>query len=254
MGAGHGHALYIHEHSPVHHLPPQVKVAAVALYVVAVAITPREALWAFASYAVVAAAAVVVARVPPGFLLLRLAGILPFVVFALFIPFIAGGDSITVLGLSLSVEGLWAAWGIVAKATLGATASIVLVATTEIPDILRGLSDLRVPSVLVAIAGFMVRYLELIAGELGRMRVAMTSRGHDPRWLWQARPIATAAGALFVRSYERGERIHSAMVSRGFTGEMPRFGGMPAPTRDWVAGLAGPVACLLVSAWVLVAT
>jgi cobalt/nickel transport system permease protein len=111
-----------------------------------------------------------------------------------------------------------------------------------------------VPSVLVAIAGFMVRYLELIAGELGRMRIAMTSRGHDPRWLWQARPIATAAGALFIRSYERGERVHSAMVSRGFTGEMPRFGGTRAVARQWVAGLVGPIACLLVSAWALVAT
>ena len=53
------------------------------------------------------------------------------------------------------------------------------------------------------------------------MRVAMTARGYDPRWISQARPIASSAGALFVRSYERGERVHAAMLARGFTGEMP---------------------------------
>jgi cobalt/nickel transport system permease protein len=46
----------------------------------------------------------------------------------------------------------------------------------------------------------MVRYLEVLAGELGRMRTAMTARGYDPRWLWQVRPIASSAGALFIRS------------------------------------------------------
>ena len=77
------------------------------------------------------------------------------------------------------------------------------------------------PHVLVAIASFMIRYLELVAGELGRMRIAMASRGHDPRWIHQARPIASSAGALFIRTYERGERVHAAMVARGFNGEMP---------------------------------
>jgi cobalt/nickel transport system permease protein len=99
--------------------------------------------------------------------------------------------------------------------------SILLTATTEITDIFRGLSVLRVPALFTSIAGFMIRYLELIAGELARMRIAMTARGYDPKWISQARPIATAAGALFVRSYERGERIHAAMLARGFTGVMP---------------------------------
>ena len=107
------------------------------------------------------------------------------------------------LGLSLSREGLWSMWNIVAKATIGACTSILLAATTEVPQIVAGLNRLRAPRVLTAIAGFMIRYLELIAEELRRMRVAMTARGYDPRWLWQVRPMAAAAGATFVRSYER---------------------------------------------------
>ena len=53
------------------------------------------------------------------------------------------------------------------------------------------------------------------------MGVARQSRGYDPRWLWQARAVASSAGTLFVRSFERGERVHLAMVSRGYAGAMP---------------------------------
>ena len=83
---------------------------------------------------------------------------------------------------------------------------------------MKGLARLRVPPVFVSIMSFMVRYMELMADSLARMRTAMTARGYDPRWLWQAKPIASSAGALFVRSYERGERIHAAMVARGIRG------------------------------------
>ena len=77
-----------------------------------------------------------------------------------------------------------------------------------------------------------------LADQLGRMRQAMVARCHDPRWLWQARPIAASAGALFVRSYERGERIHQAMLARGFTGSMPDLDDRHATAGDWLAALA----------------
>ena len=93
---------------------------------------------------------------------------------------------------------------------------------------------LRVPSVLTAIASFMIRYLEVVAAEMGRMRTAMTARGYDPRWLAQTRPIAASAGALFVRSYERGERVHSAMLARGFDGTMPDLEPDAADGREWM--------------------
>lgn len=242
MGVGHSHALYIHEHSPIHRFVPEAKLVAAFGFVICVAITPREAVWAFAAYAAIVASLATVARVPPGFLVLRLTAVVPFVIFALFIPFIASGERIEVWGgIEVSVPGLWGMWNVLAKAVLGASASIVLTATTEIPDILRGMGVLRVPALFTSIAMFMVRYLELIADELRRTRMAMTARGYDPRWLWQARPIASSAGALFVRSYERGERVHEAMLARGFTGTMPAFGHRPAASREWLM-----VAALLV--------
>jgi cobalt/nickel transport system permease protein len=253
MGAGHAHALYLHEHSPVHRLEPEVKLASVLVFVIAVAITPRQAVLAFGIYAVVALAVVRLARIPLRFLALRLLVVLPFLIFALFIPFIGTGDRTGILWFAVSVDGLWAAWGIIVRATLGATASIILVASTEVPEILKGMARMRVPAIIVAIAGFMVRYLELIVEELRRMRVAMVSRGYQPRWLGDVRPIAVGAGAMFVRSYERGERVHSAMVSRGYTGVMPDLEEASATPGSWIGGLLLPVVCLVIAVLVLVA-
>mgnify|MGYP003378836667 FL=1 len=95
-------------------------------------------------------------------------------------------------------------------------AALLLGATTEVRDLLDGLRRLRMPATLVEIMGFMVRYLEVVGGELRRMRVALLSRGFDPRSPRHWPVLARALGALFVRSYERGERVHLAMVSRGY--------------------------------------
>jgi cobalt/nickel transport system permease protein len=139
-----------------------------------------------------------------------------------------------VFGVSLSTDGLWGMFNIVAKALLCAGASVVLSATTPIPDIVRGLGRLRLPAVMVSIITFMFRYLDVIADELQGMRRSMIARCHDPRWLWQTRPIASSAGALFVRSYERGERVHLAMLARGFTGRMPHQDHVRATRRHWI--------------------
>lgn len=251
MGAGHAHALYVHEHSPFHRLVPEVKIAAAVGMITCVAITPRQEVWAFALYAAIVMVLITISRVSPLFVLARLAAVAPFVIFALFIPFIGTGDTTALWGIELSIDGLWATWNIIIKAVLGASISIVLTATTEVPDIIRGLGVLRVPALFTSIATFMIRYLELITEELGRMRVAMTARGYDPRWLYQARPIATSAGAMFVRSYERGERIHSAMLARGFTGEMPIFDRRRAGAVEWAsaASLVGAFAVVALMAF-----
>lgn len=234
MGAGHSHALYVHEHSPVHRMAPEAKLVAALGMVVSVAITPREAIWAFAAYALLIGAIATISSIRLGFIGVRLLAIAPFVLFAFLIPFIATGETIEIGFVEVSVAGLWGAWNILIKAVLGASVSILLTATTEVADIIRGLVVLHVPTLFISIATFMIRYLELISDELGRMRIAMTARGYDPRWITQVRPIASSAGALFVRSYERGERIHSAMVARGFTGEMPVFERPTVASSQWL--------------------
>jgi cobalt/nickel transport system permease protein len=237
----HAHALHLHGHSPVHRLSPETKVAALLVFVLAVVATPPRQVWAFGLHAFLIGTVLVLAEIPPGFFFRRVSVGVPFVLFAVFMPLLGTGPRVEVLGLSLSQPGLWGAWTVLAKGGLGISASVILVATTEIPDVLRGLDRLRVPRVLTAIAGFMVRYLDVVTGELRRMRVAMVARGHDPRWFWQVKAIALSAGALFIRSFERGERVHQAMAARGYTGTMPNLDDEHATPAEWAGAMIVPL-------------
>lgn len=247
MSGLHAHALTVHGHSPVHQLPARVKVVAMFAFVLAVVATPRTEMWAFGVHALLAVAVITVAELPFLHVVKRIGVEVPFVVFAFFLPFLGAGPQIEVLGLELSREGLWGAWNILVKGTLGVTASVILVSTTEVTAILRALGELKAPSSMVAIAGFMVRYLEVIAGELKRMRRAMAARGYSPSWIGQTRALATAGGALFIRSYERGERVHQAMLARGFTGVMPAIRPSSATATQWAIGLSVPLAAWMIT-------
>jgi cobalt/nickel transport system permease protein len=251
VAAGHAHPLYLPGASPLHRAPPQCKIAASLLFVLAVVATPREAVWAYGAYALLLIGLARVGRVPLPLLARRLVIEVPFVLFAVLLPVVGQGERVEVLGLPLAREGLWAAWNILVKGTLGVTASLILAATTPVPELLRGLERLRLPRAFTTIAGFMVRYADVIADELRRMRIARLSRGYDPRWIWQARAVAATAGALFIRSYERGERVYLAMVSRGYAGSMPVLEELAATRRQWLAALAVPAAAAVVAltAW-----
>ncbi|UQX01515.1 cobalt ECF transporter T component CbiQ [Streptomyces sp. RerS4] len=246
MGAGHAHRLYRHGHSPVHGLPPHCKIAATFAFVIVVVSTPREAMWAFGLYAVLIAAVAAAARVPAGFLLRRLLIEVPFVAFAVLMPFVAEGERVDVLGMSLSVSGLWGAWNVLAKGTLGVAASVVLASTTELRALILGLQRLKLPPLLVQIASFMIRYGDVITGELRRMSIARRSRGFEARGIRHWGVLAKTAGALFIRSYERGERVYLAMVSRGYAGSMPVIDDVAATRAQWAYAAVLPVTALAV--------
>jgi cobalt/nickel transport system permease protein len=251
VGSGHSHALYLPGASPLHRARPQCKLAAAFLFVLAVVATPREAVWAFGVYALLLTGLARVAGLPLPTLARRLVIELPFLAFALFLPLVGQGERVEVLGLPLATEGLWGAWNIVAKGTLGVATSVLLAATTPMPELLSGLERLRLPAAFTTIAAFMVRYADVIADEVRRMRIARISRGHDPRWIWQARAVAASAGTLFIRSYERGERVYLAMLSRGYAGSMPVLQDLGATRGQWLPALGLPAGAALgaATAW-----
>jgi cobalt/nickel transport system permease protein len=248
------HHLYVPGASPLHRLAPQCKLAATVLFVLAVVATPREAFGAFAAYAVILVGLTFVGHIPITFVLRRLVIEIPFLAFALLLPVVGQGERVEVLGMSLSVAGLWAMWNILVKGTLGVAATVIMAATTPVPAMLHGLEHLRLPKIFVGICAFMIRYVDVITGEMNRMRVARASRGSDPRWLWQARATAASAGTLFIRSYERGERVYLAMASRGYAGSMPLLDDHSAPAVQWAAAMCLPAIGALIAAVALVVT
>ena len=225
MGAGHGHKLHYHGHSPVHRAPAHLKVLALLGFMLLVVSTPKDWYPAYAGFLLVLVTVIAVSQVPPGYIAKRMVVELPFVVFAVLMPFIASGPRVDVLGVAVSKPGLLSAWALLAKGTLGVIASLTLAATTEPRRLLAGLERLRVPNLLVQIMGFMIRYLDVVTDEMGRMRVARESRGFTARNVRHWPILARSSGALFIRSYERGERVHLAMLSRGYTGTLPVTSG-----------------------------
>ncbi len=242
MSAGHAHPLHLDHDSPVHRLPPEVKIVATLLFTVIVVLTPREDFAAFGGYAVLIALVAAAARVRPGWLAKRATIELPFVLLAVALPFAGHGERVAWLGLSLSVDGLYGAWNIAVKGTLGVLASLLLAASTTMRDLILGLDRLRVPSIFTQIATFMLRYLDILAEDARRMRIARLSRGYDPRFLWQVKAFAVSIGALFLRAFERGERVYLAMLSRGYAGRLPRADHRPASARQWAASALLPLA------------
>lgn len=245
------HQLAVPGHSLVHRLASQAKLVGLVVFVVTVAVTPRHAVAVFGVDAAVLAAVLLCSGIGVR-TAARVLVVAPFLLAALFVPFVAHGPKVDVVGISLSVEGLWAAWNIAIKAVLGAGAGVILSATTPLPELLAALERLRVPAVFVSIVASMLRYVDLLADQLARMRTAMVARCHDPRWLWQLRPVASSLGVVFVRSYERGERVHLAMASRGFDATMPVLHERSVTRSEWALALTpGVVAIVALAGWLV---
>ena len=213
--------------SPVHRLDARVKIVAVFGLVLVCVTTPPRAFAAFGAYVALVVAALAFTRVPVGYLFRRSLLVLPFVlVVAAFMPF-------------LPHNGLLVFWNVLAKAYIATLALILLSVTTPFPKLLEGFGRLRVPGVLTLQAALAYRYLFVIVDEAFRMKRAGDSRAFGGRWLWHAKVVGQMIGALFLRSYERGERVYAAMLARGFDGKAAPGGHARLQARDWAfAGCA----------------
>lgn len=249
MSGPHGRGGRRAADSPVHRLPARTKLVALVVFVVAVVAAPPGAWWVYGVAATALALAVILARLDVTTVVRGLAIEIPFVVFALALPFVATGPRVAVPGLpdvTVSTHGLSAAATFLARATLGTLAAVVLASTTSPAHLVGGLRLLRLPGALVDILSFMVRYLDVVTGQWRRMAVARAARGFDARDVRSWPVLATSAGGLFVRSYERGERVHLAMLSRGGGERLPADPD-GATTCGWAAALALPAVVVLAS-------
>jgi cobalt/nickel transport system permease protein len=240
--------LYRPGTTAIHRLPPEVKIACTVAFVLVVVATPSTARWAFAAYGAMLLGICALVRVPPSWLLPRMALEVPFVVFAVLLPFLAAGERTTFLGLAVSASGLESAFGILVKGTTGVVASLLLAATTDLRELLAGLHRLHVPAPLVQIMTFMLRYADVVVGEMERMRVARAARCFEARTEGRLRLLGAAAAVLFVRAYERGERVHLAMLARGYTGGRALLDGDGATPVQWASGAVLPLCAAAVAA------
>ncbi|MFW5469552.1 cobalt ECF transporter T component CbiQ [Knoellia sp. CPCC 206435] len=241
--------LHVEGTSVVHRLPAHTKLVGLVVFVLLVVAMPRDAHDHRGAMLAVALAVVVATRVPWRHVLPRLAVETPFVVFALVLPFVAVGPRMQAGPFTVSRDGVEAGVALLLTATTSVLMAVAFATTTSSRDLVRALQELGVPDRLVQILAFMVRYLGVVGSQAQRMKVARESRAFAPRSVRSWPVLASSAGALFIRSYERGERVHLAMLSRGYTGRMPVTDPLRASAADWAVALVP--AMLAVAALVL---
>jgi cobalt/nickel transport system permease protein len=235
---------YHHRPSFIHRLDPRVKVLAALSGILAVSLTPAGSWAAFAASFVLALALAWGARVGLVFAIRRSYIALPFVLAALPIPFITPGPTLfelPLLGWPVSVPGAIRFVSILLRTWLAVQFAILLTAVTRFPDLLWALSKLKVPRILVAMIGFLYRYLFVLADEALRMLRARAARSprtpgaKRPSIGWQSRVAGGMVGSLFLRALERSERVYAAMVSRGYDGQVRSVTDFRMVRLDWVA-------------------
>jgi cobalt/nickel transport system permease protein len=196
---------------PLHRLDPRVKLVGTLLFVVAVVATPVGRWRPLAAEGLALALAVGLSGVPPRELLRRWLAFLV-LVGALAAMVAAAHPRRAELGT------LGVAATIVAKNSLAFLAMLLLADVTPLRTLLVALRRLGAPPVLVATLQFMHRYLYVLAGELDRMVQARRARTFRRSGRLDWGPLTGLIGVLFLRAFERGERVHAAMVARGWDG------------------------------------
>jgi cobalt/nickel transport system permease protein len=192
--------------SPLHRRDPRVKIGVLLVFLVVLATAHHALPLLAATLFVLLSGTLLWARVPLGGALARAALVLPFTLVFALVSWISGDP------------GRGAA--LVLKSYLSALAALVVVSTTPLPILLRGIEMLGAPRFLLMVAQFLYRYLFVISEEAQHMRKAAASRGGS------FRAAAGALAVLFARSYQQAGEIHRAMLARGFQG---RFHPLAAP-------------------------
>jgi len=216
---------YSDGNSLVHRLDPRTKFIVTILFILAVVLTPPDSWLAFGLFFAIITVLLLFSRLPALHVLKRSLVIMPFVVLiAIFIPFfkqgeVAGSYNVWLWQVNVTHSGLQVLVNIIIKSWLSILSLILLTSTTKVPDLLKGLERLRMPSSMVMVLSFMYRYIFVLVDEVLRMKQARDSRNYGGRRLLQLRTIGSMIGTLFIRSYERGERVYAAMVARGFDGQ-----------------------------------
>ena len=144
-----GERLYLHRHSLVHSLPSHLKIIAAIAFILIVVSTPITQWGTFIAYFLWLLTVVFIAKIPFPLLFKRALIEIPFIFFAILMPFFGTGEKIQVGPFDLYREGLIAGSGIVAKGTLGVMTAIILSTSTTAREILRGLERMRLPVLMV---------------------------------------------------------------------------------------------------------
>lgn len=233
--------------SVVHGLDPRVKVIVTILFILSNVLLPDGAWLAFGLAWLVIVLVSYASHLGWGYTLKRSLVALPFALTAVTLLFTIPGQPLfsVKIGSTLLVisdAGLMRFVSILIRSWLSVQMAILLVATTQFPDLMHAFRHLRLPKPFIAIISFMYRYLFVLAEETSRLLRAREARSaagpgngrSGGSVFWRARIAGHMIGQLFVRSYERSDRIYQAMLARGYRGDWLTINPHTMKQFDWL--------------------
>jgi cobalt/nickel transport system permease protein len=226
--------------SAIHRLDPRIKLVLAVAFILTNTLLPTGAWPIYILFFALIISVEVISELGVSYVLKRSSLALPFVLAAVPLIFTIPGKtlfsiSIGALEIHASLQGIERFISIAIKSWLSVQAAIVLSACTTFPDLLVAMRALHVPQLLVSVFGLMWRYMFVLVDEASRMLRARSSRSGQSdspgarqggSISWRAKVTGGMAGSLFLRAFERSDRIYMAMVSRGYDGEVH---AMPLP-------------------------
>ena len=243
--------------SPLHRLDPRVKVLVTVAFILSNVLLPDGAWLAFGLSWLFVLGLNLLAQLGPGFTFRRSFVALPFALAAITAIFSIPGTPLGEwhlgwLMLTPTDAGVLRFVSIVIRSWLSVQIAILLVAVTRFPDLIHAFEHLHVPAILTTIIAFLYRYLFVLTDEVMRLLRARESRsatiaGHKSgrSVMWRARVAGNMTGQLFLRSYERSDRIYNAMLARGYTGQLRTLNPHVMKKRDWSFAALSVIVILL---------
>ena len=95
-----------------------------------------------------------------------------------------------------------------------------IILNTTMCDLLKGLRDLKIPKLIISLMELMYRYIFVIIEEANRMNIARRARLGDTSFYRNIKSLGELCGTLFLKTFLKGNRIYSALESRGYDGEL----------------------------------
>jgi len=237
---------YHDKESFVHRLDPRVKTIVTIVFIVSNALLPDGAWLAFVLAWVFLLGINLLSNLGFMYTFKRSFVALPFALVAVTVLFSIPGNPVSsfhflMWDFTITDAGLLRFVSILIRSWLSVQMAIMLVAVTRFPDLIHALEHLNVPAILTTIIAFLYRYLFVLVDEVYRLLRARESRSaavsgqrSGGSVVWRAKVAGNMAGQLFLRSYERSDRIYNAMLSRGYTGHLYTLNPHEMKSRDYL--------------------
>lgn len=205
--------------NPLNRLDPRAKVVTTLLFVVTVVSSGKYEVSALLPFLLFPCTLIAVADLPLDYLLKKLLIAAPFALLVgVFNPFFDPAPQLQLSGFSVS--GGWLSFtSIMLRFTLTVSAALILIATTSFTGVCLALERLGAPRVFVLQLLFLYRYLFVLIDEAARLNRALALRSFNGRGRG-LKVLGSLLGQLLLRTLDRAQRIHMAMLCRGFDGEV----------------------------------